>query len=680
MHYLSLQQPYQEYVNLECLLRDAPRRLQQARESGMLTAPENLKVSLVGAGFSAVLAAHALGARLSAVHDPSGALPRDIFPDTPLKSLDDLAKTGGERIVLLAAAPRKAEEMMRRIDALAGPGAHKVLLFSPDDARDEVEAADANGWLRLNMSYRCVNFAVNLSRRYRPIPPISLDGPAATAIMGRGLAGLLARMALLMAGSDFAGFAEPAGESPGNGALAADCDLLVTYAPHTFAGREAAMCAGLSCRSAQFLFREADATMPAAERDGYGGLRLLGAGEEGMVFQAVSPKGEPCCYKAYFEPRDRSDLMAWTASLADAAPGLGWMGRVRGVPDARALRGVVQPYVELAHVPFMDEGRDDVLRALAAHCLQVQMEHVARGRVPATMPGGIHAMCERSGALRFVDVGNLPPRIEESSPEDLKAAVVKGLAGLAHETLFCGASWRALDPSGYSQAVAKRLEQGGTGLPGWYPGLLREVLGLDAGRFADPAAFRDLQERHGLSRAALPEEVAARAHAPAEGVAPAPRMREGDKDWFRECQYQTFLYRPGEVKGFGRTGEKYALVRESFEREVAGASYMDIGSNQGFFLARAALAGASRCTGIEKLPELQVQSRRMLAAAGLKNVAVQGIKLANGHPLPEHDVVSAFAIIHHLYLVDGTFARLGDLVDLLAQAAQTRAVYLASRH
>lgn len=670
MRYLSLQQPYQECVNLECLLKDAFRRLKQARAEALLPSEEQ-DVLLVGSGFSAVLARHALQSALPmrAVFDPSAALEPDMLGGVealPFEALE--GRSAG--ILLLAAAPANAAGLMRRVDGITGRFAHKVLLFSQDDAQNAIEPPDNDGWLRLNMSYRCVNFAVNLSRRYRPIP---LDGkPAGIAIMGKSLAGLLARMGLVKFGCGFAGFVEAAQNASGarEGALAQGCDLLVAHAPHTFAGREREMCAGLACRSAQFLFRPADAGIGAAERDGFTGLRLLGAGEEGMVFEAVSPAGEPVCYKSYHEPRDRSSLLAWTASLADAAPCLSWMAEVRGVPDAGAAQGVVSPGLELAHIPFMDETRDEVLRSVAAYCLQTQAEHVSRGRIPATMPGGIHAMCGRDGGLRFVDVGNIPPLLADGSLGELKNAVIKGLAGLAHETLFCGRSWKIGNPADYAQAVAARLEQDGLSLPSWYLDLLREVLALDAARFADLRTYRELQQRHGLTRPVLPAEVAARAFSPALGVPPAPTVTLGGKIWFRECVYQTFLYRAGEVEPFGPTGEKYGLIREVFEREVRGAEYLDIGSNLGFFLAKASLSGARRCTGIEKNLDLQVQSRRMFAAVNLSNVDVCAMRVANGNPLPGHDVITALAIIHHLYLIDGSFPQLGDLVEYFARAAR----------
>ena len=318
----------------------------------------------------------------------------------------------------------------------------------------------------------------------------------------------------------------------------------------------------------------------------------------------------------------------------------------------------------------MDQERDEVLRALAAHCLQTQEGHVARGHVPATMLGGIHAMCEPDGSLRFVDIGNLPPRVDEVPEQALRHRLSRDWPGLAHETLFSGTSWSVKDPARYAHAVAERLEHGETGLPGWYPGLLRDVLAMEPSLLANPATFQDLRDRYGLTRAKLPRDVAGRAHAPAQGAAPAPRVREGGETWFRECLYQTFLYRPGEVRGFGRTGDKYALIREAFERQTPGGEYLDIGSNQGFFLARASLCGAARCTGVEQVPELQVQSRRMLDAVGLTNVDILGLRLSSASPLPEHDVVTAFAIIHHLYLVGGSYARFSDLVEYLSQAAR----------
>ena len=659
----SLRQPYLECVELDCLLRDAPRRLLQAGEQGLLPQSKDMAIHVVGSGFSAVLAYHALrdAASLAAIHDPAEALPNDLFGATGLSTMNALDQIREGQTVLLAAAPTKAHELMSEIDTVVGPNVRKILLFAPD-GQDQVQAADDSGWIRLNMNYRCVHMAVNLSRRYRAIP---CDNEAPTAIMGTNLAGLLARMALVMARSEFAGFVEPGQDAPVPGSM-----LLVTLAPHTFADKEESLCAGSGYASAQFLFRETDATIQAFAWDGFSNLRLLGAGEEGMVFEALDPSGEPCCYKAFFRAQDRSELMAWSASIAPAAPGLAWMAEARGVPDAHAGQGVVQPMVKLAHIPFMDESKDEVLRALVTHSLQVQKGLVGCGYLPGTMLGGIHAMCDRDGALRFVDMGNLPPRIDQVPAQVLKASVIKGLAGLAHETLFSGITWSVKDPVHYAQAVAERIGQGDAGLPQWYPAMLRDVLAMAPQAFTDPAAYGALAERHGLGRATLPRDVAERAHSPALGVAPAPRVLENGQSWYRECLYQTFLYRPGQVQGFGRTGDKYALIREPFEREVRGRKYLDIGSNQGFFLAQASLKGAERCTGIEQVPELQVQSRRMFQEVGLDNVEILGLKVGSGSPLPEYDVVSAFAVIHHLYLVGGSYARFADLVDYLAQAAR----------
>ena len=267
MHSLSLGQPYPECVELECLLRDAPRRLTQAREQGILPDSPGTAIHVVGSGFSAVLAFHALRSRASmqGVHDPAGSLPGDIFGKTPLLPLDSIARCDARFAIVLAVAPRRASEMMARIDQVAEGRFTKILLFSPDDD-DTVAKAPEDGWIRLNMSYRCVNFAVNVSRRYRAIP---CDNAAATAIMGNNLAGLLARMALFMTGKSFAGFVEPGQDAPTR-----DSDLLVTFAPHTLAGMDVSRCAGRGYASAQFLFRQADAAIPAAEMDGFTDLRL----------------------------------------------------------------------------------------------------------------------------------------------------------------------------------------------------------------------------------------------------------------------------------------------------------------------------------------------------------------------------------------------------------------------
>jgi len=669
MHRISLQQPYDDLVALECLLKDTPRRLQQANKQGLLHAPRKMKIHIVGASFSAILAYHALRtyAEVQGIYDPSAALAQDMLPQMPVLPLQALQKVD-DGLVLLAAAPTMASDVMAQIDKLMDPSVPKALLFAPDDAHNSIIPADSQGWLRLNMSYRCVNFAVNLSRRYRPI---STDAPTSTLIMGNGLAGLLARMSLDMAKLDCAGFVTlDQCETGLSKDIPANCDLLVTYAPHTFRGREKHLCQSISCRSAQFLFREADAEIAAATIDGFTGCRFLGGGEEGMVFEATAPNGTPCTFKSFFKAEDRSTLLAWTASFADASPCISWMHEVSGVPNGRAEKGIVSPALKLAQIPFMDEGSDAVLRATVPYCLQVQQAHIQRRFVPSTMPGGIHAMCDEQGLLRFVDVGNQPPSLASCSPSTLKRYIIKGLAGLTHETIFPGKGWKGLESAQYMQAVGEQLDTFATTLPQWYRKLLHEVLGMAPELFFEETTYKDLQSRYGLGEPRLPKDVTATAHAPARGVAPAPSVDRDGEDWFQESRYQTFFYRHGSLQGYGPTGEKHDLIRDAFAHEVRGATYMDIGSNQGFFLAKAALSGATQCLGIEKIPDVQFQAERMVAAVGLSNVSVSNIRLAKDVPLPAHDVISAFAIIHHLYLIDGSFPTIDDLVAWFAKAAK----------
>ena len=660
MNKTSLRQPYEHLVSLECLLTDAPRRIQQANSQGLIDASSEVQIHIVGAGFSAVLAYHALrnSADVQNIYDLSDTLKQDLLPQITILPLDSL-KDVRDGLVLVATAPAMANDVMAQIDTLVSQDVSKILLFAADDEHNTIESENSQGWLHLNMSYRCVNYAVNLSRRYLPV---STSTPAPTRIMGNGLAGLLAGLSLGMSKLPFAGFVGQDEQDNSN------CDLLISYAPHTLEGREKELCDEIAYRSAQFLFREADTTIPGVAIDGYTDCLLLGSGEEGMVFEATSPEGTPCTFKSFYHAEDRSSLLKWTASFANASPCISWMAEVAGVPDGRAEKGIVSPAHKLAQIPFMDEGTDAVLRATVPYCLQIQQAHIQKGFVPSTMPGGIHAMCDEQGLLRFVDVGNQPPSLTSCPPDKLKQYIIKGLAGLTHETLFSGKGWKGLESAEYMQDVGDQLAKSTT-LPQWYRDLLVEVLAIPSERFREESTYQELQTKYGLGETRLSPEMTAKAHAPIRGIAPTPSVDKQGEGWFKESLYQTFFYRQGELEGYGPTGEKHDLIRDAFAAEVSGATYMDIGSNQGFFIAQAALSGAKTCLGIEKTPEIKLQSERMLEAVGLDNVNVSNLRFVKDVPLPTHDVVSAFAIIHHIYLMDGSFPTLDDLVKWFAKTA-----------
>lgn len=660
MKYISLRQDYKELVALENLLLDCQRRLVLARENDFLSFGKNDAIHIVGSGFSAVLAFHALRSygTVAGIYDPAGKSGGYDLPGVAMLPLEELPQDS-EVPVLVACAPGMAGELIERVND-AAPGRERILLFASNDSANSIEPAGDSGWLRLNMSYRCVNIAVNLARRYRAV---SLQAPSPVYVMGTGLAGLLAQLGLGMARVPFGGYAE-------HTEIPSDADLLVTYAEQTFAGKERELCEEIDCRSAQFLFRAGDDDIPGLSVDGFSDCRLLGSGEEGFVFDAVGPDGSRYCYKRYYEPQDRTDVLQWARSLADGPACLGWMGETRGVPGERAEAGICYPYEKLMHIPFMDEAGDGTLRALVAYALQYQQIHIAKGRVPATMPGGIHALCDESGNLRFVDIGNYPPSLSECEPWLVKGFVLKGLAGLTHETIFSGQGWDNLESDESLTQLRERLKSVGGVVPQWYVDLLREVLAMPAESFLNADTYDVLSRKYVSGTPALPTEVAVRAHHLEMIPFPGPEEALEGEAWFRECLYQGYRYREGRIEGTGRTGHKYSLIAEEFERIIPGSSYLDIGSNMGFFVASAALLTDKPCTGIEKRGEFRLQAERMFKAVGVANAKAIDARFQQGFPLPDSDVVSAFAVIHHLYLMDGTFPTFASMVGYLADAAK----------
>jgi hypothetical protein len=657
MEYLSLRQDYEELIALENVLLDCQRRLLHASKMGVTSIGKNNDICIVGTGFSAILAFHALRSycNVSDIYDSSSKAGSVDLPGVEVHPLEELSSCE-HSAVILACAPGMADDFMRRVqDAL--PSREKVLLFSPCDSENSVKYDADSCWLHLNMSYRCVNAAVNMARRYRPV---SLEGPAPFYVMGSGLAGLLARHGVGMFHMDCAGYV-------GEEKVPSDADLLVTVAPETFTGRERELCEGLDCRSAQFLFRQGDSVAPSLSFDGFTDCRLLGGGEEGYVFDAIGLDGVRYCYKRFYVEEDRSSELEWVRSFGDGPSCLSWMREAQGLPGKGAETGVFYPYVKLGHIPFMDESREDVLRATVAYCLRFQKIHVIKGRVPATMPGGIHVMCDEAGKLRFIDIGNYPPALSNCSSRQLKGYIIKGLAGLTHETLFSGKGWKNLNSEESLQALSDRLESVDSVLPGWYLDILKEVLSLPSEMFSDKSVYEELEQKYELNSPVLTSDVALRAHS----YTPAPVTAPVDDDgWYHEHVYQTYRYKKGKIEGFGRTGAKHDLIKAAIERFVPGSSYLDIGSNMGFFVAKAALLTDKPCNGLEKRGEFGLQANRMFKAIGVDNAQVIPVHFKPGYPLPEYDVVSAFAIIHHLYLVDGAFPSFHDLVTYLSNATR----------
>lgn len=176
------------------------------------------------------------------------------------------------------------------------------------------------------------------------------------------------------------------------------------------------------------------------------------------------------------------------------------MGQVRSVEGAGGNHGIVYSLREARPYPFMDEGNHTVLKATVAYCLMYQEAHVLRHRIPATMPWGIHAMCKPDGTLRFVDVGNFPPLLDECEPSLLKRYIVKGLARLIHETAFSGKAWKNLETEEACLALEKRLDALADMLPRWYVALLHKVLSMPGTSFRAPATYVRLRDKYGLSQ------------------------------------------------------------------------------------------------------------------------------------------------------------------------------------
>ena len=661
MKYISLQQDYKEIIALENLLLDCQRRLILADEMDLIEFRKNDEIRIVGGGFSALLTFHALRffGKITGIYDPSAPPPNYDLPGVTVLPLEELS-LDSKSPVLVACAPGMAEEIMVQV-AAAAPNCNHILLFSPNDSVNSVEHKTNTNWTHLNMSYRCVNIAVNMARRYRPV---SLDVPPSPVfVMGSNLAGLLAQFGMSLCQMEFAGYANQDNVSP-------DADLLVTVAPETFSQKERTLCNGITCRSAQFLFRKGDNDIPALTMDGFTGCRLLGAGEEGYVFDAIGPDSSRYCYKRFYEVKDRTKELEWIRSFSDGPSCMAWMGNASGIPDKRAKSGICYPYIKLGHIPFMDESRNETLNATVAYCLQFQQAHIFRGRVPATMPGGIHALCDEKGSLRFVDIGNYPPPLSECKPDLVKRAVIKGLAGLTHETIFSGKGWKNLESEESLRNLSERLNLMQEVLPKAYLNLLREALALPAEAFIRSATYRELAQKYTFSVPVLPADVVVRAHNPAFIPAPGPVDLSKNEAWFQERLYQSYRYRYGSIEGAGATGAKYALIADTFEQMVADSSYLDIGSNMGFFVGRAALFTEKPCHGLEKRGEFRLQTELMFQTMGIRNAEVKHVHLKPSYSLPEYDVVSAFAVIHHIYLMDGAFQKFTDMIDYIAKATK----------
>jgi len=657
---ISLQQNYDELIALETLLLDCQRRLLLADEMGVIQYKKQKSIRIIGTGFSALLAVHALRpfVTVESLYDPSGVLENDLLPNVPVFPLEAL-KDASPSLVIVASAPGAVDALVCQAEALA-PECEIVELFSSNDSVNTVEVLDRSGRVRLNLSYRCVNLAANMARRYRPV---FFGSPAPVAVMGGGLAGLIGAMGVKMAGLAFAGYVSSDDSTSG-------MDLLVTYAPHTIAGKEEELAGKAGCRSTQFLFREGDEDISALSIEGFSDLRLLGGGEEGYVFSCVAPDGTRCCLKWFYEEQDRSGVVALARSFSGGPHCLEWMSEIKPIPDDTATRGLYYPYVQLAHIPFVDQSLEATLRVTAGYCLQYQEAHVERNRVPSTMPGGIHALCDQEGAIRFVDVGNFPPGLLDCKPALVKAYVIKGLAGLVHETLFSGKGWANLESDENRQALIQKMDSMSEILPEWFVALLQDVLALPAENFLTALTYEELRRRYGLEEGFLPESVTRKAHALVPVDAPAPSLVEEDGVWFHECLYQRYRYKLGHIEGFGQTGSKYGLIQDMYEAVVPNSSYLDIGSNMGFFVAKAALLTDKPCNGLEKRGEFGLQANRMFKAIGVDNAQVIPVHFKPGYPLPEYDVISAFAIIHHLYLVDGAFSSFHDLVTYLSNATR----------
>ncbi|MCG8552203.1 MAG: hypothetical protein MI799_17510, partial [Desulfobacterales bacterium] len=188
-----------------------------------------------------------------------------------------------------------------------------------------------------------------------------------------------------------------------------------------------------------------------------------------------------------------------------------------------------------------------------------------------------------------------------------------------------------------------------------------------------------LAQKYAPNPPVLPNDVSAQAHGLTSLPSAYPIKESAAEPWFQERLYQNFRYKRGKIEGAGPTGHKYSLIAEEFERIVSGSSYLDIGSNMGFFVAKAALLTDKPCIGIEKKGTFRLQAEHVFKVVGTKNARVIRARFNPNFPLTDSDVVSAFAVIHHLYLMDGAFISLASMVDYLAMAAR-KALFIEFIH
>ena len=669
---IELQQSYDGIAQILTLIVDIRQRLDQFHTQNGVSAGSDLLI--YGAGLSGQIAYEACRNRhrIIALLDNDPTLTGSSFFDSPIHtpaSFDSQAPP----TIMIALSPTHYTDVCKTLDTHPHlKQANKLFLFAPDPRQNTVTANSRTGSTCLGLDYSWIDYINETARRLIPLIAPEQKSPD-IAIYSCGIAGLLALHACRFAaipvsacydqdtakqGQHLFGIEILAPETmPPDGTRY----LLVALAPQHlrgFTGHHRSLMAHFT--TVQFLFKKRPRTKQAPSVKGKPFERILGFGSESMVYIARSTSGKRITLKVFKKPVSISPLHE---RIADDPC------RPESLPPVRYDRinethahALWYPYERLHPISQHALSQTTTMKCCFGAYLDMQRYFIQQLRHVSAERFNGNIMCTKQGKIRFVDIGQNMLPIATTQASIIRKHVLQAALSLCYAQ--CRDLLRPELPADDLPAFARQhMVRIAENVPSWFSTCLNHICNTPATEFIRQTGYDEKQKKLTIDTHTIPQDECRAIVEPLAGIPPGPTAP--NDQGLQETEYQTFYYGPGYVSAYGPTSRKMALCERTLLPLVKNKSYLDIGANAGFFVIKAAMAGARKATGIDGNLHCSMKARRIAHFTRASNTEFITRWLPDRRIRRQWEVVSLFSIIHHLYFGTDRFASMSNLVSYL---------------
>lgn len=648
--------------------------------------PKDREYVIYGIGPFGMMALNCLrahGYRFGFIADQHPDYEQD-FLGVPLVRPENMA-FNDQSVILLCVPPDQYGDVLERIHKTDGyDGQPIITLFDRFGHITAYDTADADPAIStLGMDYLLYKIIYQLVRSLNFVWPQD-KMHSKFCIYGAGLAGFLSLYYLRQMGVDVVSFSDRNPEFHGKHFLGVPVvepdmiaqqgatDVIVTTAP----GSADSVIAMLKestdqLSSIQFLYSSYEELQRNSDL-GYSLLEYLGSGTNAMVFKAQAPDGKLGVLKQYLDIRTlriHAHEHRLEGRLEHEFPHC--ILPYETVTAGRDYKALFYQDRDLMPIPQQFTNYTAVIWTCLEVFLRFQRFMVTKmGRMSTELVQVPNVLCDKQGNMHLVDT-DWDMEIQPGKLKMGTIALLLGLHGPGIERFY--AKYKPLPEVAYDESLYQSLVQEFTAYkqensaPQWLYDIVSEVIDLDEDALLREETYSDFIDRYCIGTR-LPEDLLLQILS-TNWYLPANYHLMFDRDTFHEERtYQHFRFKPGSIEPLPTSGTeiKYALFKQHILPEIQGKTYADLGSNHGFFVIKGALEGARMATGLDSNFTNNYSAMKTASAVGVTNVDFHTVDIPSPCFKQTFDVVSAYAIIHHLYFWPKEPVSLEEIVGYLA--------------